>query len=201
MISSKKLLNRAKTIIPESENQQILDHIKGELYTATNKASNDIIFGLKDKTETSTGNTLHSGSFVRWFLDFMAQTIIESCHNLLNNIEALQTSWNRTFSNKMLDTIAELTKKYYQGLLDSVGNKSLQGVISVANPPSGSTDSQVNILRQNINGMVDSKIKEIKVTNKVAKDAPSVRVSKRANIIATIAIIISGVSLYFSLRK
>jgi len=201
MLSKTGSLKRAKNLIPKSKNSKTISYIEMNLLEACNKASVDISIGLRNMTEEfASKGTLKSGIFVTASITLIDNTITESYKNFLNTIEALQNNWNVTFTDKTLDKISELITNRYQGLTDSVIQNSYKNIISVSNPPSRSSDLHLNTVRQNIKGRVDSKIQEIKISNKVKKDDPRVREAIKANRISVLALIVSAVSLYFSLK-
>lgn len=202
MIWKTELMKRVKNIIPKSKNEKTISYIEMKLQEACNKVSVDISIGLRIKTEEfASKGSLRSGQFVTASINLIDSTITESYKNFLNTIEVLQNTWNVTFSDKTLDSISELITKKYQGLTDSVIHNNFQKIISVSSHSSSSSDLHINTVRQNIKGKVDNKIQEIKLHNNVGKADPRVREARISNYISVLAIIIAGISLYFSLRK
>lgn len=187
------MMDWIKNIIPKSRNEKIISDIKKKLYEVTNIASADISIGL---TNMIAKGSLQSGILVTVVEDLIDRIIIESCKSFLNTVEDLQNKLNITYSNTMLDNISDLIKTSYQGLIDSVICNDYKKI-----PPSSSSELKISVLRQNIKNEVNNKIQEIKLHNKIKKDEPSVRVAKITNGIAVLAVIIAGVSLYFSLIK
>lgn len=201
MIWMTELMKSAKNIMPKSKNEKTISYIETQLREACNKASVDISIGLRNKiAEFASKGSLRSGAFVTVSINLIDNTITESYKNFLNTTEALQSNWNVTFSDKILDSISELITKRYQGLTDSVIHNNYQKIISVSNHSSSSSDLHLNTVRQNIKGKVDCRIQEIKINNKVKRDEPGVREAKRANGIAVLALIVSVIGLYFSLQ-
>ena len=139
--------------------------------------------------------TLSSGIYVTKAVDLIMFTITESCKNLLNNLEDLQNKWNITYTNKSLDLFSDLIKTRYQGLIDSVISNNREKIFRKDQPQSSSAVLHLNLLGQGINGMVDSKIQEIRLHNKIRKDDPGVRVSKKTNVIAVLTLIITFLTL------
>ena len=202
MIWKTDLLKRAKNIIPKSKNEKTISYIETQLREACNKASVDISIGLRNKTKefASKGSLRSGGAFFTVSINLIDNIITESYKNFLNTIEDLQSNWNVTFSDKILDCISELITKRYQGLTDSVIHNNYQKIITVSNHSSSSSDLHLNTVRQNIKGKVDGKIQQIKIDNKVKRDEPGVKEAKRANGIAVLALIVSVISLYFSIK-
>lgn len=185
--------NWINKIIPKSKNEEIISDIKEKLYDVTNTASADISIGLENMIAK---DSLRSGILVTVAVDLIDHTITESCKSFLNTVEGLQNKWNITYSNTMLDNISDLIKMDYQGLIDSVICNDYEKI-----PPSSSSELQINVLRQNIKNKVNSKIQEIKLHNKIKKDKPELRESKRATAIAVLTLIITGLGIYISMKK
>jgi len=135
--------------MPKSKNEKTISYIETQLREACNKASVDISIGLRNKiAEFASKGSLRSGAFVTVSINLIDNTITESYKNFLNTTEALQSNWNVTFSDKILDSISELITKRYQGLTDSVIHNNYQKIISVSNHSSSSSDLHLNTVRQ-----------------------------------------------------
>jgi hypothetical protein len=187
--------------MPKSNEKTTISYIESKVYVATNKASSEIHIKLRHLcAESAMKGTLQSGIYVQSAVNLVFLTITESCKNFLNIIEDLQNKRNITYSKKSLNIFSDLIKTRYQGLVESAIRNNLEKIFVTAKSSSSSSDLQLNLLRQSINGMVDSKIQEIRLHNKIGKKDPGVRESKRTNVIAVLTLIATMATLYFSLK-
>lgn len=203
------IMRRVEKIVQKFDDSKIMTYIEKKVRDATNSASAEISIKSKNMVEEHAHRgTLQSGVFSTSIASLIDTIITESCKSILKTVEDLQYKWHITYSQKIIGSISELIKTSYQGLIDSAIRNDYEKVTLAMKHESRSVELQFNTLRQKINGMVDGKMQEIQLDNKVKKDEPGVRETRKSNIIAILTLIVSvmtfilsWLSLYLNLKK
>jgi hypothetical protein len=177
------------------------DHLK-ELGTGLTKTifkNAEIII----ETANSKG-TLQSGMTISTLTNNLNEEIESQLKTALSEIESHQDDMNLKISDATLD---EISKKYsdffvsvYQVGCNNIEKLVLRHVgVNIGENVTNSVNMNTTISR--ISRQIEAKIKEVKLKNKVKKDAPSIIVSKKALTTSRIALMVSIIAVGIAFYK
>ncbi|MGN7942984.1 hypothetical protein [Virgibacillus sp. 6R] len=153
----------------------------------------------KVKDEANTRGLLKSGMTLNSIWDAIINNTIISCKEKLNLIDEFQDYVNFKISEKQIAEIEEIFLTHYVPFLK---NKLEKTYVNQAKEVFG--DSDLNIIEQhkiqtsiqNIKILIQNKMEDVKIKNRLQKDPPSVRLSKYSTLISFTALIVAIISLF-----
>jgi hypothetical protein len=156
--------------------------------------------------EYSAKGMLQSGMVASAILRMINDKKLSSCKEALNMIDLFQTERNITIPNEQLDIICDIYASHYNSSflnnIEHVFFENVRRYIGEEMANSIGSDVIINNTPNQIIRLVNDKINDIKVHNKIQRDEPSVIIARRGNKITLLSLIVSVVigiaTLYFT---
>lgn len=150
------------------------------------------------KEKASAKGVLRSGETLGSIEEAIINNVIDSCTAKLQIIDDFQDYMRFNISEEQLNEIEHIYTSYYVPFAE---NKIERTYLEEAKALFG--DSELNIVErykldnliQKLNIMIQNKIEDVKIKNRLQKDEPSVRLSKYSNTISLISLIVAIISV------
>lgn len=152
--------------------------------------------------EMNSRGLLASGMTAPSILKILQENVITSCENSLSLIETFQIKNKLTVKEKELKILSEIyTSSYISFYLDKTENvyESMKRYLGEESAINNTNQILINSVTNRIQNLVENKIEDIKIYNKVQQEDTSVKTARR-NTIKTIifTLLVAIATIYFN---
>lgn len=146
----------------------------------------------------------HSGLKIKDYLTNLDEEIDVKLNVTFNYITKLQQEMNIKYNKDVLKSIEEECKNFYKNVYQIAYNNIEECAINLSGENTGKNIANSNLRDNKINDIfnkIDKELKEITLKNKIRKDEPSLKISKKALLNSRIALVVSILAVSVSIYR